>query len=113
MSLVVKFNSVEEFLEELKKSPPSDNIVRHTTSYLNSTISPNINHVSVLASYLNKQGQIVRLVYYCGDVWGIGTEDDKTYAVVNVHHARIEAACKDHGLEDRSGSLQEEDKDGN
>jgi len=71
---------VEEFLEELTKSPPAmGKIVRGTVSYTSTSTFP-IRHVSVISTFLKKEDDeslIVMLEKYCGQHLGFGAEDKK------------------------------------
>lgn len=60
---------------EVEARPPNlEPIVRVTIQHTTSTVSPNIRHVSVHATYLRKIGAprllLVELTRYCGEYWG-------------------------------------------
>ena len=81
MAVVVRFNSVGEFLDELRKSKPFTGIVRVTFAS-KSPLSPNIKQIYVVSSFLivhdSFKGEIiVRLETYCGETWGVNAEMDK------------------------------------
>ncbi len=104
----VLFNDVGEFLEELAKDTPDRKIVRITNLFKNSSFSPNIKLLSVIASY-TVQGQLVRLERYCGDIWEINEEqDNKIYERAQKVHAEIKEKCEEIGCEVRAGSIEEE-----
>ena len=105
----VKFNQADEFLAELEKDSLFINrrIVRLTNLYEASKLSPNIQHVTFLATYAI-DNTIVELRRYCGDIWGINQEsDDKVLNKAKNSEQKIENACKRLGLEARSGTLVE------
>jgi hypothetical protein len=68
--IALRFNSPEEFAEELRKGPPADKILRVTKQFEVSNMHPTIRLVSVIGTFLNRDGQILRLQTYCGDYWG-------------------------------------------
>jgi methionine salvage enolase-phosphatase E1 len=105
--LTVKFNSTEEFLEELRKDPPPDNILRQTSVYRSSKISPNIKLVSVLGTYLNKRSQVVALDHYCGDIW-VGEKETYQIKQQKIKDVcdKINQCAQELGLEVRSGTLE-------
>lgn len=105
--LTVKFNSTEEFLEELRKDPPPDTIVRRTAIYRSSRLSPNIKLVSVMATFWNKRNQVVLLDHYCGDIWMPADEaSQKTQQKLNEVYAKIDKCAEELGLEVRAGTLE-------
>src|SRR5881628_1875752 len=73
---VVKFNTPGEFLAELKQDCQQIDrgIVRVTNLYRGSTVSPSLHHLSVVAT-ARVGRDLVRLDYYCGDLWQIGEQD--------------------------------------
>ena len=66
----VKFSAPDDFLEELAKDKEKVDrgIVRLVYSFTPTNISPNIQHLSVVATAL-VAGQVYRLETYCGDLW--------------------------------------------
>lgn len=114
--LQVSFNGVDEFIEELKKeagvgsiesSKIEGNVVRLSNLYTNSRISPNIKHVSLMATFVSN-GHIVRLDRYCGDHWGINAaSDQETIDKTKKYGDKIEAVCKELGLDVRAGLFEE------
>lgn len=105
MFLKVKFNSIEEFLDELNKEPPPDKIVRHTNIFVCSKISAIFRMVFVVATYLNKHGQVVNLKHYCGDISTM-ENDSKVLDKAEGYHKNIEQYCQVNGLETRAGVLE-------
>ncbi len=93
----IRFNLVEEFIEELRKEAQGDvrketqgipqpwgnvrdGIVRVTSSYIPSRVTPNVQHVTVLASFITTRGYLVKLSHPVGELWGIGGGDAETRA---------------------------------
>lgn len=108
---IVKFNSVDEFCEELEKDAVAvevdRNIVRLTNLFTLHSALPNVRHVKVLANY-SVQGQIVRLEHYCGDLWGMKVEqDNEVLERAGNAQMTVKAACDRLFLELRAGSLEE------
>jgi len=113
----VKFNSVEEFLEELKKSQPSPGIVRVTFLSKQSSLSPNIRHLLLVSTFLLRGWvgaeqrpieDIVRLDKFCGSTWGLNTEEDmKVHERAQAAAKQIEDICKELGYEVRAGVFEE------
>lgn len=106
---IVKFNSVDEFCDELQKDAAKvdRNIVRSTNLFTIHSALPNVRHVKVLAHY-SVQGQIVRLEHYCGDVWGMREDqDNEVLGRAGKAQMAVKAACELLGLELRAGSLEE------
>lgn len=101
----VQFNSVEEFLTELRqKTPNVEPIVRLTQQFENSGTLP-LTHVSVIATYLRDTGglvQLVRLRRYCGD-YMVGDRDSKAEKKAHEAMEKIEACARNLGLEIRAG----------
>jgi hypothetical protein len=64
--MTVRFNSVQEFGNELRADPPK--LLRLTKSFAQADTLP-IQNVSVLATYVNSNGQIVRLERYIGQCY--------------------------------------------
>jgi hypothetical protein len=79
--MTVRFNSVQEFTAELRADPPK--VLRATKSFTQTDTLP-IQHVSVIATYLNSAGQIVRLDRYVGQCYaGRVPETDIDRAVMD------------------------------
>jgi len=121
---IVKFNSVEEFSDELRKEKGNieRRIVRLTDLFTPSKLSPNIRLVQVIATFivcafpaaLPAAGpHIVRLERYCGDIWPLsGTAppseaDLKTMERAKEVSEQIEAVCRELSLEVRAGVIEE------
>jgi len=122
--MIVKFNQVEEFCDELRKE--KDNIerriVRLTNLYIPSKLSANIRHAKVLATFLvgafpgavpPVQPQIVRLERYCGDIWEPGGTDKRALEKAEEVSKKIEAVCQELGLEVRLGVIEDDKHRGN
>jgi len=78
---MVRFNDVNEFLENLDKDRDlvDRRIVHVTNLYRASKLTASIQHLSVLAT-ARISGEIVRLEVYCGDLWGITHQDEPVLA---------------------------------
>jgi len=112
----VKFNAVDEFIEELKKSQPWPRIVRLTYLSRQSSVSPNIRHLFVVSTFVvtawlstdKSVETLVRLDKFCGDTWGLNTEEDKKVQErAEVVVKQIEDACREVGYEVRAGVFEE------
>jgi hypothetical protein len=72
-SVKVSFHNLDEFLAELEAAPPNvEPILRHTGSYHGSSITPGLQKVFILATYLRLAGgvlQLVELQRYLGQQW--------------------------------------------
>lgn len=106
----VRFTDAKEFIEELERDRGmiERGIVRLTNHYMPSSLSPNIWHLSVIASC--KVGQdLVRFQRYCGDAWGKNSEDQNrpTRDKADEVQKEIEKACQELGLEVRPGIYEE------
>lgn len=104
----VKFNSVEEFLEELEKERGNIrlNIVRLTNVWSPIPNLAPIRALSVVATAKVKE-DIIRLNRYCGQIWDIEHTDKDTYDRAEAVHKRIEEAAEKLGLEVRAGVWEE------
>jgi len=100
---------VEEFLEELTKSPPNiDLVVRGTVSYTSGGAVPTLQSVSVIATYIRSIGLgdeslLVKLETYCGQHWGFGESDKKTMDRAENILKQIEDKVKQLDLHWRAG----------
>lgn len=110
MGNVVVFNSIEEFIEEMRKDAAvlaiRSGIVRATANYKATAISPNIRNVILTANY-EARDQIIRLERHCGQVWvGIESkESDDTRRRWDDGMARIVAAAAELGVDLRAGAI--------
>ena len=104
----VKFSDPEDFLAELEKDKDlvDRGIVRLVYSFTPTKISPNIQHLSVLATAL-VAGQVYRLESYCGDLWRIEGQDQPVYDKGAKIKKEIEDGCAKLGLEVRGGAIGE------
>jgi hypothetical protein len=110
----VSFNSVAEFVEELRKDSGrvERGIVRLTNLYTPARESPSIRYLSVVATCL-VDGHIIRLDRFCGTIWGLdGDRDREVYEKAGQYQREIEAACGELGLEVRSGVFEKADHAG-
>ncbi len=118
----LKFNSADEFLEELRKTRDSSRarvwppIVRLTFLSQGSSMSPNVRQVSVVSAFntvwvspeIGRSESIVRLDIYCGDDWRLNNESDRAVrAKAEAIAKQIEDVCKELGYEVREGMLEE------
>lgn len=107
----VKFNSVDEFCEELGKGDyVIDGLVRVTALARNTNTLP-IRHLFEVATYVRGSSdnrQIVRLEEFCGQVWGLGEQDAKAYNRATEIAAKVRDACHAHKpeLEIRAGVIE-------
>ncbi len=108
---MVVFNVAEEFLTELEKDKDlvERKIVRLTNLYQQSTMTPVIRHLFVVATY-KVSGEIVQCKHFCGDLWNI-EQDEKTIQRSVAMQEKIEEACKRYGLEVRAGMYTEKGKE--
>ncbi len=106
----VHFTSPSEFCAEITadKDKIDRNIVRSTIRWEASKMSSSIQHVYAVASY-SVEGQLVELVRYCGDVWGISTGKDHEVIELSRKYLKlIDDTCKGLKIDYRAGLLQEE-----
>ena len=104
----VQFSDPEDFLEELEqdKERVERKIIRLCFMYAPSKVSPNIRHLSVVATALG-EGQVIRLRYYCGDVWNIESQDKAVQDEAEKVKKQIADGCARLGLEVRGGTITE------
>ena len=110
----VIFNSVEEFLVELR----ANNLkvlgpVRSTKRFTGSKSFPTLRQVEVVAGYLIEQNgpMLVELARYCGELWSNLSEEDpgkSTLAKADEILKQISDACRELKLEERAGQYLEE-----
>jgi len=111
--MMVRFSKPEEFIAELEKEmlPGTCNIdrriVRITYIRRPSKLSPNIQHISVVAT-ARVVGEIYRLEHYSGDVWQIEEQDAPVYDKARSVYQYIEESCRRLGLEARAGVFEDE-----
>jgi len=105
---VVKFNSAPEFLKELEKDKDKveRKIVRLVYVWTPTKFSPNIQHLSVVAT-ARVEGLVYRLDRYCGDVWGIEHQDESVQKKAEETSKQIEEGCLALGLEVRGGLFEQ------
>ncbi len=107
--MIVSFNSVAEFCEELEKE--KDNIdrklVRLTNSSMMSGRSPSIRHLSVVATFMCGDGMLVRLDHYCGDLWKIENQDKPVLELSERILNQVTDKCKSLDLEVRAGVINQ------
>jgi len=112
--VIVRFNSVDEFLEELKKDRDDilDSILRVTQSRKDWLDSPSFPILSVIVTFALDMPRlprvhpfVVRLDYYCGAIGG--SEKQDALAKAREVQEKIEDACREMGIEVRGGVLEE------
>lgn len=114
--MLVRFNSVEEFCDELRKEKGNiqRRIVRVTNLYIPTRLTPNIQYVSVLSTFIAgpfldaapRAGEtIVRLEHHCGDIWSRGGTDVEALKKAEEVTKTIEKVCQELGLDVRSGVI--------
>lgn len=108
--VTAKFSDVTEFLEELGKDRElvARRIVRVTGMTRGVKDSPNIRHLFVVATALvtdELSETIIQLDAYCGQVWGIESQDAPVFAQTKKVQQQIQDGCQALGLEVRDGLL--------
>ena len=105
----VAFNSAEEFLIELEKEGPENNIVRTSFMQKPSSISPNIKLLFVVSTFV-ADGQLIEYMEFCGDLWGMSEEKDSEIVEKGKERlVKIETRCQELGYEIRSGRIVDEE----
>lgn len=104
----VRFSYPDDLLEELEKDKEKVDrgIVRLVYSFKPSKVSPNITHMSIVAT-AQVEGQVYRLEHYCGDLWHIEGQDQPVHDKGKKATEQLEEGCKALGLEVRGGSIEE------
>jgi hypothetical protein len=102
---MVRFNDVDEFLENLDKDRQhvERRVVRVTNLYRASKLTPSIQHLSVVAT-ARVAGEIVRLEVYCGDLWHLG-RDDAIIAKATTIQRTLADECARLDLDVRAGVI--------
>lgn len=108
----VRFNEVDEFIEEVSREFKGAQIfpkpILRLTGLLKETSTP-LRNLYLCATILNLRGQIVLLEKYCGGLWAPGSpEDKKTQDRYAEFHSQIEKAVEELPLEVRHGVYEEE-----
>jgi len=100
-------SALEDFLTELAHDQHAIDrkIVRLTTLYRHSQITPVIRYLFVAATY-KADGEIVKFKQYCGDLWNRDSDKQAIEKSIAVQVA-VEEACKQYGLEVRAGMHKE------
>lgn len=105
--IAVRFNHVEEFLDELRteeaRNSVADNLIRLTHSYRRGTP---FTAVVLIATFINGAGQIVRLDRFCGEYFG---EHDATAVNAKADELadKVRATAAELELEVRTGVFEE------
>jgi hypothetical protein len=104
----IKFNSPEEFMDELDRHYPQDGIVRLTFMSKSSGISPNIKTQYIIGTAVTDRGYIVRLEVLCGDTWPDGAPgNDKVDARADAIMQALKDKAAELKLEVRPGVFEE------
>ena len=106
---IVQFNNVEEFLTELTTdlAQLDRRLVRVTNLYQQSTQTPIIQYVSVVAT-ARVAGDILRLDVHCSELWNVDTQHNApVLKKVEAVQQRIRASCVQLGMEVRAGLLKQ------
>ncbi len=117
--MIVRFNNVDEYLEELEKEAAQGHIprgiVRATSMYSPSKLSPNIHNLSVVSTFLsspphgrNADVYMVRLDKRCGQLWDLESQDQAVVEQAEQVHLKISQKCAALNLDLRSGLIEEE-----
>lgn len=103
----VRFTIPDEFLAELEKDQRlvQRGIVRITHLYRDSTFSPIIRHLSVVAT-TPIGDDIVRCECYCGDLWQMTDNDKKVIARAAQLRRELEEGCARLALHVRAGIVE-------
>jgi hypothetical protein len=104
----IKFNSPEEFMEELEKNNPEDGIVRLTFMAKGSGISPNIKTQYIVGTAVTNRGYIARLDVFCGETWPDGAPgNDKVTDRASSIMQTLKDKAADLQLDVRAGVFEE------
>ncbi len=110
--MLLKFNDVTEYCEELKKE--KDNVDRKIVRVTNQTgptsLSPSIRNLSVISTFVvgfSYPPVVVRLEYFCGQLWGFENQDTLIREKSEKAIKQIEEASKGLGMEVRAGIIED------
>ena len=101
---MIRFNKIDEFIEEMRKEEVADNIVRLTTMRESKPPTP-ITRLSIVGT-AKVRDEIVRLDRHCGDLWGIDTVDDKVKAKADEMMEVLRGILEEQGFEIRAGIFE-------
>lgn len=103
----VRFTIPDEFLAELEKDQRlvQRGIVRITHLYRDSTFSPIIRHLSVVAT-TRIGDDVVRCECDCGDLWQMADNDKKVTARAAQLRRELEEGCARLALHVRAGIVE-------
>lgn len=106
MNLKVHFSDVGEFLEELHRDPPPDQLVRATQTFRPLEGLP-LRSYTIVAGYQNRYGQLTELRTYLGEFLPghVGPPHDAIHEAGSQIILKIEQACDKLGLQCRPGRL--------
>lgn len=101
----VKFNVVDEFLDEIKREFEGRPIPPYTILRVTNLLRPipNLGPIQSLfiVATIKIREDIIRLEQYCGQIWGIGGQDEATLKKAEGIYDKIKKACQ--RLEIRAG----------
>ncbi|MEE9609532.1 MAG: hypothetical protein V3U03_17480 [Myxococcota bacterium] len=105
--VVIRFSDPEEFLDELRRTRPTDGIVRLTCRTTPTQFAPNIRHLEVVGSAVTCNG-LVWFSTFVGDLWGEGfhNQDEPVKGSADKLRAEIEAGCASQSIEVRGGCAE-------
>lgn len=93
----VRFNALNEYLDELKADQPPTKIVRLTRSFRQQTHLP-IQTLYVLSTYVNKHGEVVQLEMRMGDLWNSpddkGVQERASKNIEEIERTALSFACE-------------------
>ncbi|MBA7586491.1 hypothetical protein ES708_28493 [subsurface metagenome] len=104
---LVMFNFQDEYINELKKAKLEQPIVRLTNLQRPIEKIAPLRSLSVVSTAKAANGDIIKLERYCGQLWGIETDDEKSWRLAASVHSDIQEACLALKLEVRAGVLEE------
>ena len=104
---LVKFNFQDEYIDELKKAKLDQPVVRLTNLQRHSEKIAPLRSLFVISTAKAANGDIIKLEHYCGQLWGIDSQDEQIWQRAEIVHSEIKKACQDLKLEVRAGIFEE------
>ncbi|HEV8714005.1 MAG TPA: hypothetical protein VGX03_14410 [Candidatus Binatia bacterium] len=104
----MRFNIPDEFLAELVEKDQAlvhRGIVRITHLYRDSTLSPVIRHLSIVATTCIGD-DVIRCECYCGDLWQMEDNDKRVTAKAAQIRRELEEGCARLALHVRAGMVE-------
>lgn len=109
-AITIRFNDVEEFLDEVRRAPPTDRVVRITNRLTRTATG---GQLKVVATYVTAGGtqmdprrrqNLVEFVKHVGQLWGFdGDDDEKVLAASDKLRGGLESGVAAAGHEIRAG----------